>query len=154
MVHGASQDAVLRLLDAPCRARGIPKALALAIIRQESDLDPWVVNVAGKDYHPGSLHGAATIARRALAEGKSFDVGLMQVNSYWIKKYGWPLEKVIEPRGNVRIGTWILGNEIRRHGLNWKAVAYYHTPLHKNPKRGVAYAKKVIAHMRNILSGR
>ena len=80
------------------------------------------------------------------------DIGIMQINSYWLRKYGWPVEQVLEPRNNAKIGVWILAQEIRRHGLTWRAVAYYHTPLHRYPERGRAYAQSIVRHVRNILA--
>lgn len=142
------------LLEKPCAEYAVPKILALAIARQESGWHPWIINIAGKDVRPQSKAEAVRVARAALRAGKSFDVGLMQINSYWIKKYGWPLELVLEPANNAKIGVWILAQEIRRHGLNWKAVAYYHTPLHKNPARGRAYARAVVRHINDIRNSR
>lgn len=138
------------LLKGPCDEYGVPEILALAIARQESGWHPWIINVAGKDVRPQSKAEAVRIALAALKAGKSFDVGLMQINSYWIRKYRWPLEQVLEPVNNAKIGVWILAQEIRRHGLNWKAVAYYHTPLHKNPARGRAYARAIVRHINTL----
>lgn len=123
----------------------------MAIARQESYMNPWILNLAGKDVHPSSKEESLQIARRALHAGISFDVGLMQVNSYWIKKYNIPLEALLEPQNNIYVGSWILAQEIRRHGMTWKAVAYYHTPLHKNPARGVDYVRRIQKHLSNIL---
>lgn len=139
------------LFDAPCARYQVPKVLALAIARQESGCHPWILNISGRDVRADSKEEALRYAQWAMRAGRSFDVGIMQVNSYWIKKYGWPLEQVLEPANNVKIGIWILAQEIHRHGLNWKAVAYYHTPLHKNPERGRAYARAVVSHVKNIL---
>lgn len=147
------QHAVEHLFDAPCARYQVPKALALAIARTESGCRPWVLNIAGQDVRPDSKEKALRLARTALHSGRSFDVGIMQVNAYWIRKYRWPLEQVLEPATNVRIGVWILAQEIRRHGLNWKAVASYHTPLHKNPERGRAYARTVVGHVKKIMQG-
>ena len=83
------------LLQGPCDEYGVPKILALAIARQESGWHPWIINVAGKDVRPQSKAEAVRVARAALRAGKSFDVGLMQINSYWIRKHGWPLEQVL-----------------------------------------------------------
>lgn len=146
------QQAVEHLFDAPCARYQVPKALALAIARTESGCRPWILNLAGRDVRPDSREKALRLARTALHSGRSFDVGIMQVNAYWIRKYRWPLEQVLEPATNVRIGVWILAQEIRRHGLNWKAVASYHTPLHKNPERGRVYARTVYGHVKNILA--
>lgn len=146
------QTVLAPLFDGPCAKYGVPKALALAIARQESGLHPWIINVSGRDVRPRNREEALAVARAALRAGRSFDVGIMQVNVYWIKKYRLPLELVLEPRANVQIGVWILAQEIRRHGLNWRAVAYYHTPLHKNPARGRAYAVAVLGHLRKIMA--
>lgn len=148
------QAVLAPLFDDPCARYGVPKALALAIARQESGLHPWIINVSGRDVRPRNREEALAVARVALRAGRSFDVGIMQVNVYWIKKYRLPLELVLDPRANVRIGVWILAQEIRRHGLNWQAVAYYHTPLHKNPARGRAYAAAVLGHLRKIMAER
>lgn len=137
--------------DYPCEKFRIPKVLAMAIARQESYMQPWILNLAGKDVHPGSKEESLHIAQRALASGMSFDVGIMQINSYWIKKYRLPLEKVLEPQNNVYLGCWILAQEIQRHGLTWRAVAYYHTPLHRNPERGLNYVKRIRKHLNDIL---
>lgn len=139
------------LFDAPCARYQVPKVLALAIARQESGCHPWILNISGRDVRPRSKGEALRYAQWAMRAGRSFDVGIMQVNSYWIRKHGWPLEQVLEPANNVKIGVWILAQEIQRHGLNWKAVAYYHTPLHRNPERGRAYARAVVGHVKNIL---
>mgnify|MGYP004649191085 CR=1 FL=1 len=144
------RQAAGKLLEQPCATYAVPKILALAIARQESGWHPWIINVAGKDVRPRNKAEAVRVARAALRAGKSFDVGLMQINSYWIKKYRWPLEQVLDPANNAKIGVWILAQEIRRHGLNWKAVAYYHTPLHKNPERGKAYAQAIVRHIASI----
>lgn len=124
----------------PARLLGIPPGLALAIARVESGWYPWCVNIEGRDYRPKSLAEAARLARTALALGKSLDVGLMQINSYWLRKWRLPLERVLEPRVNVVLGLTILKYEMRRFGATWKAVGAYHS---KNPARQKRYAQKV-----------
>ena len=47
--------ALADVFDAPCSRYRVPKRLVLAIAKTESGLDPWVVNVAGKDYRPAKL---------------------------------------------------------------------------------------------------
>ena len=148
------QAAIEPLFDAPCAKYDVPKALALAIARQESGCHPYILNVAGKDVRPRTKDEAVRIARAAMRAGRSVDIGIMQINSFWLRKYGWKVEQVLEPRNNVKVGVWILAQEIRRHGLSWRAVAYYHTPLHRNPERGRAYSQSIVRHVRNILAER
>lgn len=134
----------------PCQNYGVPISLALAIARQESGIRPWVINVAGKGYFPQSREEAHSIAAKAWAEGRSFDVGIMQINSYWLKKYNIAVEDVLEPQSNIAMGVWILAREIRRYGLTWQAIGAYHTPLARNPERAKQYATSVLNLMRSI----
>lgn len=127
-----------------------PPKLALAIARVESGLNPWAVNVAGRGYQPKTREEASAIIDQAWCRGVSFDVGLMQINSYWMRKYGLDPQLLLEPQKNATMGVWILSKEIERFGLNWQAVASYHTPVHKNPERGKTYALTVIQQIKNV----
>ncbi len=126
----------------------VPAKLALAIARVESGLNPWAVNVAGRGYQPKTREEASAIIDQAWRRGVSFDVGLMQINSYWMRKYDLDPQLLLEPQKNATMGVWILSKEIERFGLNWKAVASYHTPVHKNPERGRAYVLTVIRQIK------
>lgn len=81
-----------------CETWGVPERLVYAIAKQESGHNPWAVNVAGQGFTPKSKEEALKIANRAWTQGRSFDVGLMQINSYWLKKLGFSPEYAIEPR--------------------------------------------------------
>lgn len=120
-----------------------PPALVKAIARQESGLNPLAVNVAGKSYHPATRKEAERIIREALAAGKSFDVGKMQVNSWWMKRYSIDPFSLLDPTVNEAWGKRILAQEIAQHGLNWKAVGKYHSP---DLERGRQYAWLVYRH--------
>ena len=132
------------LFAGPCASMGIPQELALAIARQESGLNPLAVNVAGKSYRPASREEAEKIIRMAQAQKKSFDVGIMQINSQWHRK--WQIDPVtlLDPETNIRLGLYILDQEIRRYGFNWLAVGKYHSP---NPERGRLYAWRVFRRL-------
>lgn len=124
----------------PCRLFGVEPALAMAIARVESGWHPWCVNVAGKDHYPQSLEEAARLARTAMGEGKSVDVGLMQINSWWLKKWGISPERALVPSVNANLGLLVLAYEMRRHGPTWKAVGRYHSP---DARRQARYVQKV-----------
>ena len=135
------------VFDAPCARYRVPKKIVLAIAKTESGLDPWCVNVAGKDYRPGSRAGALTVIRHAQAKGLSHDIGLMQINNWWLKELNISPEVALEPRNNAKLGVWILAKEIQRHGYNWKAVGAYHSPT---PARQKMYAQVVADKYRNF----
>ena len=111
------QDELESLFDAPCDRYGVPKALALAIASQESGMRPLAMNIAGRSILHATKDEALAISRTALRAGLSFDIGVMQINAWWIRRYNLPLEVVLDPRGNVQVGVWILAQEIKRHGL-------------------------------------
>lgn len=149
-VQAASSDALAPYqpyISASSERFAVPDRLIKAIMKQESAFNPWAVNVAGQGNMPKTKEEALAIANNAWAEGRSFDVGLMQINSYWLRRFSMNPEYVIDPERNIVIGTWILAQEIKRFGLSWKAVASYHTPIAR-PERGRTYAASVIRHLK------
>jgi len=56
---------------------------------------------------------------------RSYDVGLMQINKYWIEKYGLRPEWLLDKCYNVKWGTYILSNLVRRYGYTWEAIWRY-----------------------------
>ncbi len=137
--------AVLFCLHTPAFAAepGPPAPLVEAIARQESGLNPLAVNIAGKSYYPATREEAEQLIQKAIAAGQSFDVGKMQINSWWMERLGIDPLSLLDPATNERWEKWILAEEISRHGLNWKAVGKYHSP---DPERGRLYAWLVYRH--------
>lgn len=131
------------IFDEPCARFGVPKNLVLAIAKTESDVDPWVVNVAGRDYRAKSREQALTVIHAARARGLSHDIGVMQINDWWLRKLNIAPETALDPRNNATLGVYILAREIRRHGFTWKAVGAYHSPT---PWRQRQYAHRVARH--------
>ncbi len=137
--------AVLFCLQAPALAAEpiAPPKLVEAIARQESGLNPLAVNVAGKSFYPATREEAEKIIRQAQVEGKSFDVGIMQINNWWMERLNIDPVSLLDPATNESWGKWILKEEISRHGLNWQAVGKYHSP---DTERGRRYAWLVYYH--------
>lgn len=131
---------------------GVPKTLLIAIANQESSLKPWCLNITGKDVYGANRAEAIALGEQAMQQGTSFDTGLMQINSYWLKKYKLEVKDIIDPRTNVLLGAWILAKEMEKYGLTWRAVASYHTPVRKNPQRGMAYAQKIMQRMEKLIA--
>lgn len=130
-------------LSALAAEPGPPAPLVAAIARQESGLNPLAVNIAGKSYYPATREEAEQLIQKAIAAGQSFDVGTMQINSWWMERLAIDPFSLLDPATNERCGKWILAEEIARHGLNWKAVGKYHSP---DPERGRQYAWLVYRH--------
>lgn len=119
---------------------GIPEWLILSIAHVESGLNPYAVNVAGKSYQPRTKEEAYAIIKNAALAGKSFDVGVMQVNSFWFKKYNIPYHYGLELQNSFVMGAEILREEILRNGNNWLSVGYYHS---KNINNIYTYYQKL-----------
>jgi len=124
---------------------GVPIALTQAIARVESGLSPWALNIEGRSYTFDSKEKALEIAQEAQRANRSFDSGVMQVNNFWLKKYGITLEAAFDPAANIHLGSWILKQEIQRHGENWNAVGAYHSPDSARSSRYVAMVKAALA---------
>ena len=125
------------------KAQEPPPALVKAIARQESGHNPLAVNVAGKSYYPATREEAERLIREAMAAGKSFDVGKMQINSWWMERFAINPFSLLDPNVNEAWGKRILAEEIARHGLTWQAVGKYHSP---DLERGRQYAWHVYRH--------
>jgi soluble lytic murein transglycosylase-like protein len=139
---------LIALFDAPCARYGVPKQLAVAVAAQESGGRPWALNIARRSIFYASKEEALLATEAALRSGTSFSIGVMQVNSWWLRRYNLPLELVYEPRGNIQVGVWILAQAIKRYGLTWQALAAYNTgSADRYPESGRAYAEAVLARL-------
>lgn len=123
------------------RQYNVPLGLMFAIVDNESGFSPWAINIQGKGYLPKSKEEALVLL--STCQGKSFDVGLMQINVFWLRRFGIKAEDAIEPSVNIVLGAYILNENLIAYGPTWKAVAAYHTSPTKNPYRAIEYAKKV-----------
>lgn len=110
----------------------IPVTLLKAIAKQESGFYPYALNK-----NPNG----------------SYDIGLMQINTAWLKK-GGVLEKrgitvqsLYEPCMNLYVGAWVLRNNINRFGYNWRAVGAYNAATEW---KRVRYANNVWKHVKDI----
>lgn len=121
-----------------------------AIIQQESGGNPYAINTQVRSYQPKTQGEAIEILRVGFAEGRSIDIGLMQVNSQWLGRMQVTAEQLLDPCTNIRIGTTILSQNYndawRRYGAERPALiaalSMYNTG---NETRGVnnGYVGKV-----------
>jgi soluble lytic murein transglycosylase-like protein len=138
--------------DEECLSRaslkyGVPEIVIKAIIDMESGGNRLAVNIQGKSYFPKSDMEAEQLLGKN--KGRSTDVGLMQVNSFWFTKFGIPQHYGFRECFNINFGVWILAYEIENNGLNLKAIGKYHSP---NEIRGKSYASKILDTMIRILN--
>ena len=123
---------------------GVPIRLTQAIAEVESAVTPYALNIEGKAFFFDDKEKAIEMARRALDQGKSFDSGIMQINSQWVKHFNLPLEAMFDPEANIYLGSWILSKNIHQYP-GWQAVARYHST---DESRGRAYVEQVKTALR------
>ena len=100
----------LEQLIQQCAPQVAPSTL-LAIIQVESSGNPWALNVNGKQRltrQPRSPEEAIAWARWLIERGHSVDLGLTQVNSQHLRRFGLSAETLLEPCTNIAAGAWIL----------------------------------------------
>ena len=122
----------------------------MAIARQESDCNPLVINIAGRDYHPKSSQEALALIREARMRKQGYDLGLMQINSEWLERLGIDPALLLAPNNNIFMGASILAGEIKKRGFGWEAIGHYHSP---KSARALAYARKIKGHLLQLLRG-
>jgi hypothetical protein len=123
-----------------CTEVGVSKELAMTIAKAESRMNPLAINVAGQGYFPKDEAEARAIIKKAHAAGYSYDVGLMQINRFWIERWSIAPESLLDPETNIRVGLRVLSGEISRYGFTWKAVGAYHSPT---PSKSTGYAWRI-----------
>lgn len=121
----------------------------MAIADIESGFHPWAVNIQGKSHYLKDRESALALIKKAASQRKSYDIGLMQINSYWLNRFKLDPADVLDPRINVIIGCWVLAEELKRYGMTWKAIGAYHTPVDRNPARAREYASKALRAWEN-----
>jgi len=123
----------------------IPVHVLLAIAEYESKYWPWAVNIKGKSFWPSTKGEALTLVQGQ----KSFDIGIMQVNSWWLQKFNISPDQAIEPELNIYLGAVILNDCKNRFGNIDDMLACYHAG--KPGPRGKRYARKVKNIYKEIL---
>lgn len=126
--QASETNSIPQLIEAICLQQDVSKNLVQAIAEHESGLNPLAINIQGKGYYPKEKTAAIALIHEAVKSGASYDVGVMQINSYWIKRLRLDPISLLEPETNILLGVKILKNEIERHGFTWKAVGSYHSP--------------------------
>ncbi len=144
----------LEQLVAQCAPNVAPVTM-MAIIRVESGGNPLALNVNGKQRlarQPASLLEALAWADWLIQKGYSIDMGLAQVNSRHLQRFGLTPQTLFEPCYNIFIGARILtenyANATRKFSDNQAAlraaISAYNTGNHSAGFSN-GYVRKVTA---------
>ena len=101
---------MLDALIAQCAYNTHPDTVK-AIIQVESAGNPYAIGVnfgGSNNKRPTNAIEAGQIARKLIAKGKNIDMGLMQINSVSMRRFGLSPEAMFDPCTNIRVGTKIL----------------------------------------------
>ncbi|RCX28008.1 lytic transglycosylase domain-containing protein [Thioalbus denitrificans] len=92
-------------------------------------------------------------AAQAVNRDGSRDIGLMQVNSWWLPRlsgYGITEASLWDPCTNIQVGAWILAGNVARYGYTWEAVGAYNAGTgtsETTQNRRVNYARRIYEHL-------
>ncbi|MDC3081113.1 lytic transglycosylase domain-containing protein [Paracoccaceae bacterium] len=134
------------------RRHGLPENVLLSISRVESGYQkvdgvrrawPWTLNAGGDSAYFLTKEEALNSLKQRIKKGvTNIDIGCMQLNFRWHKKFFKNLSDMMNPEKNVDYGAKFLKKLHQRHGSWEKAVKYYHS---SKSKFNVRYYKKVKA---------
>lgn len=125
-IYGSLSTAVYAFcFDEAGKQYGINPVLLKSIARTESNFNPKAINKN---------------------QNGSIDIGLMQINSFWVKSLGLDADRLISnPCYNTMTGAKILKQCIDRHGYTWEAVGCYNAT--SKPKK-VRYSWKIFNNLK------
>lgn len=133
--------AAFAALAASCGASVHPDTLA-AVARTESGFNTLAIgdNTTRRSHAPATLEDAVTLATALLREGRSVDLGLMQVNSANLPRFGMTVANAFDPCSSIAAGARVLVDGYRRAGEGddaqaavLRALSHYNTG---HPRRG------------------
>ena len=104
------------LFIAMCSSPGVSPVTVKRIIEVESGCNEAAlhVNAPVAEIRPKSRQQAVRLAKKLIDSGGNVDLGLMQINSSNLRRYGLSVEDAFEPCRNIRVGSQILKEHYRR----------------------------------------
>ncbi len=131
----------LEQLIVQCAPNVAPTTM-MAIVRVESGGNPLAMNVNGKQRlarQPASAEEAISWSWWLINNGYSVDLGLTQVNSRHLQRFGLPPEAMFDPCYNIAAGAQILtenySSAAKKYGTGQlalrAAISAYNTGNHK-----------------------
>lgn len=104
----------------------------------------WLATAAAFELPPGLLYAIAEVESSfdphavAQANNGTRSVGVMQINSSWfgaLEAFGISEVDLRDPCTSIRVGGWILAQEVRRYGPTWEAIGAYFAGPYDGPRQ-------------------
>lgn len=119
--------------------------MLVSVTIQESGMHPWAAYVEKKSYYFDSKKELL----QTIKKHNEFDIGIMQINSWWLKRLKLSPEEIVEVENNIMLGSWILADCLKRYDNDLEhALSCYNTG--RITPVGKKYSKKVLAHLSNF----
>lgn len=126
-------------------------SIPYAMIQTSTQNNPLIVTSDAISKTFQTVPAAVQYTRSQIAQGKTIDIGLMQISSQWLPEIGAHASDLFRPCKNLVVATQIL-EKLRLHcqsiainkpNTNIQAcmLSLYKT---KSPQNGLAYAKQVL----------
>ncbi len=113
---------------------GVPANILRAIVDVESNGNPWAFGYRKENGKLASKFlkdrdTAEEFLRHLWKERLHFDAGLAQISSpnlqrFWKTRGISPID-ALEPCTNLELAAVVLGEQIKKHGYTWRAIAGY-----------------------------
>lgn len=139
----SSRNTILKLIQEAENKHHIPSGLLLAVVRTESNMNPFALNISGKSLFLKTKSEAIQAINQAILSGiANIDIGLAQINYRWHRSKFSSIESMLSVNENISYAAGYLSNLKRVHGDWHKALRYYHSA---KPKHHKGYSRKVVA---------
>ena len=120
----------------------IPSGLLLAVIKTESGLNPFALNINGKSLYFKNKEKAVQAINKEISSGvTNIDIGLAQINYRWHGSRFDSVESMLSIDKNISYAAELLSNLKLKHRDWHKALRHYHSA---KPAHHKQYSRKVV----------
>ena len=138
-----SRHEIIELIKVQEVKHRIPSGLLLAVIKTESNLNPFALNINGKPMYFRYKDEAIKAINEAISYGiVNIDIGISQINYRWHGENFTSIDSMLSIDTNISYAAEHLSNLKLKHGDWHKALRHYHSakPIHHK-----VYSRKVVA---------
>lgn len=148
MIFLISVNANADCYDDAAHKYNIDPNILRAITLVESSGSQFALNIGGKAYFPANYEDAAIILQRLRNKRVTFDIGVQQINKFWLDKfYEGNYHYALDACFNIELSAAIIDYERSICNDTWDAVGRYHS---KTPSLKFRYMSRVITAFKKL----